>query len=129
MTTFTNISEANTRPTGYRVILYTQTFSGDRPKGGGEWVIAEPSLDDLMGWVNSPRGVRGAIHDLESDAGLLLPDWSGWREIRLYATLLAPGELTADEADQLRYEGRITDPAKDIYLWCHITDKADRMAA
>ena len=127
MTSFTHVAEADTRPTGYRVILYTQTYDGDRPKGGGEWVIAQPTLDDIMGWVNSPCGVGGAIRDLESDAGLRLPDWSGWREIRLYATLLAPGELAADEADQLQYEGRVINPAKDLFLWRHITDKAERL--
>ncbi|TAL41049.1 MAG: hypothetical protein EPN91_11630 [Salinibacterium sp.] len=127
MTTFTNVAEADTRPEGFRVVLYTQVYSDDRPKGGGEWIIAQPTASEVMAWVNSEGGIAQAMADLAGDAGVLLPDWSGWREIRQECQLLSPGELAASEADQLEYSGRITYPARDIFLWRHISDKADRL--
>lgn len=127
MTTFTNVAEADTRPDSFRVVLYTQTYSDGRPKGGGEWILAQPSAAEVMAWINAEGGIAQAMADLASDAGALLPDWTGWREIRLDCQLLSPGELAAGEADQLQYEGRIMFPARDIFLWRHICDKADRL--
>lgn len=127
MTSFTHVAQADTRPDGYRVVLYTQAYADGRPKGGGEWIVAQPSAAEVAAWINSDGGIAKVLADLASDAGVLLPDWSGWREIRLDCDLLSPGELAAEEAEQLRYEGRVTYPARDLFLWRHITDKAERL--
>jgi hypothetical protein len=129
MSIYTTITAAHAPPTGYRVVLYTQAYEDGRCKGGGEWVIATPSLEDLIDLANQPGGIHAAYDALAKDAAQLLPSDPSWTETPLNWVILHPGELAADEADQRKYGGRVTDPAKDLFLWRHITDKASRAEA